>query len=89
MKKDTKVIIIRMKGANGNDRVIRAIAPLDWTVADVIKMKNIPMLAIRSTEVSAPMTMEEATCYTMNDFAAQVFAPNTMLVRCSYTEIAA
>ena len=56
MKKDTKVIIMKAKAPNGNDRVYRTMGPLDFTVADACKMRNISMLTILSVNVTEPMT---------------------------------
>ncbi len=89
MKKNVKVFVIKAKAANGNDRTVQAIAPVTMTLAEVIKLKNIPMLSIRSTKVTAPMTMDEAATYAINDFAATVFAPNTRLVKSAVSMIAA
>jgi len=89
MKKNVKVIIMKAKAPNGNDRVYRTMAPLDFTVADACKMRNIPMLTILSVTESAPMTEAEAIAYMMDDTAAQVFAPNTILVKGSIGFIAA
>ena len=63
MKKNVKVFVIKAHAANGNDRTVQAITPLNVTLADICKRKNIPMLSIVSTTVTAPMTEEEATCY--------------------------
>ena len=81
MKKNVKVIIMKAKAPNGNDRVYRTMGPLDFTVADACKMRNISMLTIRSATESAPMTEAEAFAYMMDDTAAQIFAPNTRLVK--------
>ena len=48
MKKDAKVIIMKAKAPNGNNRTYRTMAPLDWTVADACKMRNISMLTMGS-----------------------------------------
>ena len=89
MKKNVKVIIMKAKAPNGNDCVYRTMAPLDFTVADVCKMRNISMLTILSAIVSAPMTEAEAFAYMMDDTAAQIFAQNTRLVKGNIGFIAA
>lgn len=89
MKKNVKVIIMKAKAPNGNDRVYRTMAPLDFTVADACKMRNISLLTILSATVSAPMTEAEAIAFMLDDTAAQVFAPNTRLVKGSIGFIAA
>ena len=83
MKKNVKVIIMKAKAPNGNDLVYRTSSPLDFTVADACKMRNISMLTILSVTESAPMTESEAIAYMLEDTAALVFAPNTRLVKCS------
>ena len=88
MKKDVKVFVIKAKAANGNDRTVQAITPLHFTLAEVCEMKRIPMLSIRSTTVTEPMTMNEATSYLINSFAANAFAPNTRLVKSNVTMMA-
>ena len=89
MKKNVKVIIMKAKAPNGNDRVYRTMGSLEMTVADACKMRNIPMLSILSATISEPMTEADAATYMMNDFAAQVLAPNTMLVKGTFARIAA
>ena len=53
MKKNVKVFEIKAHAASGNDRTIHAVVSLDVTLADVCKMRNIPMLSIISTNVTA------------------------------------
>ena len=77
-----KVIEIRAITANGNDRTVHAVVTLDVTLADVCKMNNIPMLSIISTNVTASMTVVEATRYTFQRHATLVLAPNVALVKC-------
>ncbi|MBR1586266.1 MAG: hypothetical protein IJ662_12040 [Clostridia bacterium] len=81
MKKNAKVFIIKAKAANGNDRTVHAVTSLDVTLNDVIKAKNIPVMSIISTKVTAPMTLQEATAFTAKDYAALVCAPNTRVVK--------
>ena len=89
MKKNVKVFEIKAIAANGNDRTVQAIAPLNMTLTEVCKMKNIPMLSIVSTKVTAPMTMDEAINYTFQGFTSIVFAPSTRLVKSTLSVIAA
>ena len=81
MKKTTKVIIMKAKAANGNDLTYRTLGPLDFTVADACKMRNIPMLSILSATVTAPMTEADALAYMQNDVLAQMLDPNIRMVR--------
>ena len=81
MKKDTKVIIMKAKTPNGNDRTYRTMAPLDWTVADACKMRNISILTILSATVTAPMTEADALAYMQKDVLAQMLDPNTMMIK--------
>ena len=80
-KKNTKVIIMKAKAPNGNNLTYRTLCPLHFTVADACKMRNISLLTILSVTESAPMTEDEAFAYMLDDTAAQIFAPNTMLVK--------
>ena len=89
MKKNVKVIIMKAKATNGNDRTYRTIAPLDFTVADACKMRKISMLTILSSTVTAPMTEAEAVTYVQNDMLKQFMNPNIMLVNCKTGIIAA
>lgn len=89
MKKNVKVFEIKAITANGNDRTVHAVVTLDVTLADVCKMNNIPMLSIISTNVTAPMTVAEATCYTFQRHAALVLVPNVALVKCTVSMSAA
>ena len=81
MKKNTKVIIMTAKAANGNDLTYRTMAPLNWTVADACKMRNVSMLSILSATVSAPMTEGDALEYMQNDMLAQMLNPNIRMVK--------
>ena len=81
MKKTTKVIIMTAKAANGNDLTYRTLCPLNFTVADACKMRNIPMLSILSATVTAPMTEDDALAYMQNDVLAQMLDPNIRMVR--------
>ena len=89
MKKNMKVIIMTAKAPNGNDRTYRTLCPLDFTVADACKMRNIPMLTILTVKVTAPMTEADAAAYVMNDVLAQMLDPNIMIVKCPFGMIAA
>ena len=91
MKKNTKVIIMKAKAPNGNDLTYRTLAPLDFTVADACKMRNISMLSIISATTTAPMTEVDSLAYMMSDYAMQVFDPNIMIVKTTFkaNEIAA
>ncbi|MBQ9324595.1 MAG: hypothetical protein IJ246_02375 [Clostridia bacterium] len=80
MKKDTKVIIMKAKAPNGNDRTYRTLAPLDFTVADACKMRNISMMTILSATITAPMTAADALAYMEKDMLNELFDPNRMLV---------
>ena len=81
MKKDTKVIIMKAKAPNGNNRTYRTMGSLDFTVADACKMRNISMLTILSATVSAPMTEDEAFDYMQKDLFEEISNPNTLLVK--------
>ena len=89
MKKNVKVFEIKAIAANGNDRTVQAIAPLNMTLTEVCKLKNIPMLSIVSTKVTAPMTIDEAIDYTFQGFTSIFFAPNTRLVKSTFSVIPA
>ena len=89
MKKNAKVIIMTAKAANGNDLTYRTIGPLDFTVADACKMRNISMLSILTVKVTAPMTEADAAAYLMNDLLAQMLDPNITMVNGSWGMIAA
>ena len=89
MKKDTKVIIMKAKAPNGNDLVYRTTLPLDATVADACKMRNISMLTILSATVSAPMTEAEAFAYIQKDMFVELNKLNTYLVNCNVMAFAA
>ena len=52
-------------------------------------MKNIPMLSIISTNVTAPLTVAAATRYTFQRHAAVVLDPNVTLVKCTVSMSAA
>ena len=89
MKKNTKVIIMTAKAANGNDLTYRTMGPLDFTVADACKIRNISMLSILTVKVTAPMTEADAAAYLMNDLLAQMLDPNITMVNGSWGMIAA
>ena len=89
MKKNVKVFEIKAIAANGNDRTVLAVVTLDVTLADVCKTNNIPMLSIISTNVTAPMTVAEATRYTFQRHAAVVLDPNVIPVKCAVSVCAA
>ena len=89
MKKNMKVIIMKAKAPNGNDRTYRTMAPLDWTVADACKTRNISMLSIHTVKVSAPMTEADAAAYMMNDMLGQMLDPNIRIVKKTCRVIAA
>ena len=85
MKKDTKVIIMKAKAPNGNNRTYRTLAPLDMTVADACKMRNISMLTILSATVTAPMTEVDALDYMQQNMLEEFMAPNSWVVKASMT----
>ena len=89
MKKNVKVFEIKAIATNGNDRTVHAVVSLDVTLADVCKMKNIPILSIISTNVTAPLTVAEATRYTFQRHAALVLDPNVIPVKCTVSMCAA
>lgn len=89
MKKDTKVIIMKAKAPNGNDRTYRTMAPLDFTVADACKMRNISMLTILSATISAPMTAADALAYMEKDVLDELLDPTKRVVKSSIGLIAA
>ena len=75
---------MKAKAPNGNDLVYRTTLPLDATVADACKMRNISMLTILSATESAPMTQAEAIAYVVHDFKKQINAPNTRFVQAAF-----
>ncbi len=82
-KKNEKVFVIKACLNNGHARTVNVIAPIKTTLADVCRMKNIPMLSIISVKVSEPMSANEAdTCF-LNEMLAVFTAPNTDLISCS------
>ena len=89
MKKDTKVIIMKAKAPNGNDRTYRTLAPLDFTVADACKMRNISMLTILSATITAPMTAADALAYMEKDVLDELLDPTKRVVKSSIGLIAA
>ncbi len=89
MKKDTKVIIMKAKAPNGNDRTYRTLCPLDFTVADACKMRNISMLSILSATISVPMTAADALAYMEKDMLDELLDPTKRVVKGSFGLIAA
>ena len=89
MKKDTKVIIMKAKAPNGNDRTYRTLAPLDFTVADACKMRNISMLTILSATITVPMTAADALAFMQKDMLDEMLDPTKRLVKGSINLIAA
>ena len=89
MKKDTKVIIMKAKAPNGNDHTYRTLAPLDFTVADACKMRNISMLTILSATITAPMTTDDALAYMEKDMLDELLDPTKRMVKGSIGLIAA
>ncbi len=89
MKKDTKVIIMKAKAPNGNDRTSRNLAPLDFTVADACKMRNISMLTILSATITVPMTVADALAYMEKDMLDELLDPTKRMVKGSIGLIAA
>lgn len=83
MKKDSKVIIMKAKAPNGNDRSYRTLCPLHFSVADACKMRNIPLLSILSVTITAPMTKADALAYMEMDMLDELLNPNKMLVSAS------
>ena len=80
---------MKAKAPNGNDRTYRTLAPLDFTVADACKMRNISMLTILSATVTAPMTEADALAYMQKDMLEELMVPNTWFVNASFGMIAA
>lgn len=89
MKKNVKVIIMTAKAANGNNLTYRTMGPLDLTVADACKMRNISMLTIISATVTTPMTEADAFAHMQKDMLEEITAPNTWLVKSSTVLFAA
>ena len=81
MKKDVKVIVIKAKAANGHDRTVQAIVPLDVDVSDVIRMKSIPMLSIIGATVTEPMTQKDAMVYVSHIFHAIATNPDLSYIK--------
>ncbi len=89
MKKNMKVIIMTAKAPNGNDLTYRTFGPLDFTVADACRMRNISMLSILTVKVTAPMTEADAAAYMMNDMLGQMLDPNIRIVKSAVNMFAA
>ena len=81
MKKDVKVIVIKAKAANGHDRTVQAIVPLNMDVSDVIQMKSIPMLSIIDATVTEPMTQNDAMVYVSRIFHAIATNPDLSFIK--------
>ncbi len=88
MKKDTKVIIMKAKAPNGNDRTYRTMVPLDFTVADACKMRNISMLTILSATITAPMTAADALAFMQKDMLDELLYPTKRVAKGSISLIA-
>ena len=58
--KNAKVFEIVSRLNNGHYRTVHAIVPPETTIADICRVKNIPVLFITSAKVTSPMTMNEA-----------------------------
>ncbi len=80
---------MKAKAPNGNDRTYRTLAPLDFTVADACKMRNISMLTILSATITAPMTAADALAYMEKDMLDEMLDPTKRLVKGSISLIAA
>ena len=80
---------MKAKAPNGNDRTYRTLAPLDFTVADACKMRNISMLTILSATISAPMTAADALAYMEKDVLDELLDPTKRVVKSSIGLIAA
>ena len=80
---------MKAKAPNGNDRTYRTLAPLDFTVADACKMRNISMLTILSATITAPMTTDDALAYMKKDMLDEMLDPTKRLVKGSISLIAA
>ncbi len=88
-KQNMRVFEVKTFAANGNDRTVLAIAPLDFTLSDVCEIKDISMLSVVSCKVSAPMTERNAMAYVARCYAATVLDPHSTLVRSSISVYAA
>ena len=88
-KESMKVIIMKAKAPNGNNRTYRTIAPLGFTVADACKMRNIPLMSILSATVTAPMTEDDALAYTQKDMITEFLDPTRKMVKIHMGVIAA
>lgn len=80
---------MKAKAPNGNNLTYRTLAPLDFTVADACKMRNISMLTILSATVTAPMTESDAFAYMQKDMFAEYLDLNSTVVKGSWSMIAA
>ncbi len=80
---------MKAKAPNGNDRTYRTLCPLDFTVADACKMRNISMLSILSATISVPMTAADALAYMEKDMLDELLDPTKRVVKGSFGLIAA
>ncbi len=88
-KQNMRVFEVKTFAANGNDRTVLAITPLDFTLSDVCEIKDISMLSVVSCKVSAPMTERNAMEYAVRCYAATVLDPYIAIVRNSISVYAA
>lgn len=87
-KESMKVIIMKAKAPNGNNRTYRTIAPLDATIADVCTMRNIPLMSILSATVTAPLTEADAFAYMQQDMIVEYLDPSHKTVKVTIGAIA-
>ena len=80
---------MKAKAPNGNNRTYRTLAPLDFTVADACKMRNISMLTILSATISVPMTAADALAYMEKDMLEELLDPTKRVVKGTFGLIAA
>ena len=88
-KENMKVIIVKAKALNGNNCTYRTIAPLDFTIADVCKMRSISLMSIISATVTAPMTEADAFAHLQQDVITEYLDPSHKMVKVSMGVFAA
>ena len=78
---EVKVLEIVSRLNNGHTRTVHAIASLDDTMADLCRLKSIPMLSVTTAKESAPMRVQDAINYVLNCQTALVLNPNIIWIK--------
>ena len=78
---EVKVLEIVARLNNGHTRTVHAIASLDGTMADLCRLKSIPMLSITTAKESAPMRVQDAIEYVLNCQTALALDPNNLWIK--------